>query len=261
MALVEDIQFPVDRAGFGIDAGNAVFVVAEDQLGRPPFGLKHTWRGVGGLALARDLPARLAGVAIERDDRAFSFVLVRHDDQAVVDDQRDAEPVARLKRPEFALPFLLAGVVERDDLIILWRGEWHIDMALICRRSAGRPTVVFMLAVIGDGVLPGPERSAVFAIQADNQPLSTLHITVGDEEPIAPEDGRGVPFAGELDFPEAVLLGPRDIGGADAGAVGTTEAGPVLREGGASKTTNTDGCEHYVARCHMTCSKAMIERS
>src|SRR4029434_8400312 len=117
---------------------------------------------------------------------------------------------------------------ERDDQIILWGGKRHIDAAFIGRRGAGRPTVVFVLAMLGDRICLGPAHSGVVAIQANDQPLTGWHVAACDEEAIAPEDRRGMPLARQFHFPEAVALGPRDVRGTDAGTVGAAETGPVL---------------------------------
>src|SRR5207247_10372738 len=89
----------------------------------------------------------------------------------------------------------------------------------------------FVLAVRGDRKAVRPKRAAIDGVQANQMALTGLLIAAGDEQALAPEHGRRMAFAGQFRFPDAVVVGPGDGGGTDAGAVGHAEAGPILALG------------------------------
>src|SRR5262249_54133943 len=131
MLLVKDVPFPVGAAGLRVDAGNAVLITREDELGRAALGLEDARRGVTGAALARHLPAHLAGQSVERDEGALAVLFVRNDQEIVVHDRGSTEAVARLKRAEIGAPLFVAVVIEGQDEKLFRRAPAEIDVARI----------------------------------------------------------------------------------------------------------------------------------
>src|SRR5262249_19683806 len=85
VTLVEDIRLPVLATGLRVNARDTVVPVGEDHLGGPAARLEDTRGRVSRLALARDLPALLAGRPVEGDQRTRSVLIVGDEDEAVVD--------------------------------------------------------------------------------------------------------------------------------------------------------------------------------
>src|ERR1051325_4240050 len=79
--------------------------------------------------------------------------------------------------------------------------------------------------------VPTPKQAPVLRVQTEHEEAPEFVAGGGEKNPFAPEHGRGMPGAGQFDFPVKVRAG--DFGGdgagmADAGAVWAAKARPFL---------------------------------
>src|SRR5262249_14956932 len=84
------------------------------------------------------------------------------------------------------------------------------DVGAIGRRRAGRPAVLGLnLLWVGDGRVGFPEQLAVGPVEAKDATALAVVVGRGEEDPVTPDDGRGVALAGWGDFPADVAdVGP-----------------------------------------------------
>src|SRR5262249_52349771 len=115
VALAEDVRLPVLGAGAWIEAGEAVLVVGEDDLGRAAAWLEEARRRIARAALPRRLPTHGPADPLQAGEKTRAVLIVGHDDQVVVHDGRGAEAVAGLERAQVGAPLLGAVVIQGDD--------------------------------------------------------------------------------------------------------------------------------------------------
>src|SRR5579885_54620 len=105
-----------------------------------------------------------------------------------------------------AQPYLIAGEIVTGNLHVRTGKESDPNMLAVRDRSSTGKTVegVFLFERCGkDDALP--QDRAVAAIEADQDALAFIFEAGGDENPVAPDDGRGMPLAGDGRFPAEVF--------------------------------------------------------
>src|SRR5262245_35956058 len=150
------------------------------------------------------LPDGLASALVERDQESLGLARAVEDDEQILVENR-AGPVApaRLDCAEVALPELLAGEVIGDDAS---RREVGKDGFAVGDGGggAGRILLVRCLDEVARDVLL-PELLAVLAIEGDDRaPLAAVE-SLGEEDAVAPDDGRRVARLWQRHLPAHVL--------------------------------------------------------
>src|SRR5262245_37571711 len=105
--FVKNIGVPVELAGRGIEACDAVLIADGDQLRGHSRCLENDWRRIGIATLARDTPAVLARVGIDGEETVLRILLAWQDHHAVVQDWRGTEAMPTAEGAEFATPGVL----------------------------------------------------------------------------------------------------------------------------------------------------------
>ena len=88
------------------------------------------------------------------------------------------------------------------------------------------------------GKILSPEQPAIVCIEAEGGDAAGFIAGAGEENAVAPKDGRRMAAAGQFDFPidvSAADFGGNGFGVADAAAVRAAKAGPFLRQRMVSK--------------------------
>lgn len=135
-----------------------------------------------------------------RGQGAAAVLVVGHNDQIFEANERHAEAMLRLDRPEVGLPHRLARVIQCQNGVSFRRGPAHVDPLGVHRGSAVGE-VVALVQLVGL-VLPFalPERLAIDGVQPHREPLAGRVVARRDEDLLAPNLGLEWPVPGRATF-------------------------------------------------------------
>lgn len=270
---VEDAFFRNDGAVGGIDDGEAVLPVGEDEQVASA-ALNDAGDGVAdAFAVAGDGPFDRAGVGIDGEEVPFLILLVVVEDDEVAEQHGGgAETVASGDGAEVADPELFPGMIEGGHGEPLGGAPGEDDAFAIDGGGGGGGAVEAVSREIASAQFGLPDHGAVAGAEAVRHPAlgggcGGLSIGGGgglgfaflfafalgggfggaeDKEPVTPDRGGAVADAGKIDGPALLRGGP---GGRDgdrahgAATVRSPEARPVVVGGEEGKAAREQGGE------------------
>jgi hypothetical protein len=223
-------------AGRRIDRGQAIGSAQRQQL----FVLR-CWveqarcREGGRVRTARNSPALVSAERVVREDRAFYFIVVGDDNEAVDNDRRLAESVVFSKAADVFPPDFVSTVGKRYKKNTVAIKPHDVHVVFIDRRRARGEAVKAVLTVRTGVETLLPKGIAGEQVVRQDDLLARVRVGRHREQPVVPGHRRAMTNAGQRHAPQIVFLFPfggNVLGVALAGAVGATEAVPILRVGG-----------------------------
>src|SRR5439155_6914643 len=206
-------------------------------------------------AAARRLPNGPPRLCVHGDDETFAapralfnellvILIVAENNFVPVKHGRGAAAVLADKGAKIPLPSRFAVMIQGCQQVVLRFVPNHVNPLGIHGRRGSGITIELMPWKRREWKITPPDEFPVRRAEAENVEAAGLVAGARQENAVAPEDGRGMSGARQLDLP--IDVGIADfcgdgLGVADTRAVWPAKAGPFLGEVGGSKRAETGG--------------------